>query len=157
MAVLKSKRQTSPFKVWDNAAQMRKVITGLLLADFAYKPLPPNPNESEQTRKRKQRMMWWFIKKRRDAVDDIMGRLIRYLTIANKIYPTCRAELDERRLYQDKAIGECYTLEQELQYCLDVLPVSAKRYFICADFIKQEIDLIKAWRKSDNKFKDKIN
>lgn len=157
MAVLKSRQSQSPFKVFDYASEMRRTITNFLLGDFGYSPpLVPNPYESMKQRRHRERMVYWFVKKRRDAVDDCMARLIRYITIANKIYPTCEAELAERRLYQDKAIGECYVLEQELQYCMEVLPVSAKKYFCCADFIAEEIKLIKAWRKSDNKFKTKI-
>lgn len=156
MTVLKSRQSQSPFKVFDNAVAMRKAVTELLLADFAYKPPDPNPMESEARRRRKQTLLHWFIKKRRDAVDDTLNRIIRHITIANKIFPTCTAELEARRLHQDKAIGECYVLEQELQYCMEILPVSTKRYFRCADFIIEEVKLIKAWRKSDNKFKDKI-
>ena len=156
MTVLKSRQTQSQFKVFEHAVVMRKAVTDILLCDFAYKVPQVSPTETEGQRRRRQCMTRWFIKKRRDAADDIMCRIIRYITVANKIFPTCTAELEQRRLYQDKAIGECFALEQELQYCMEILPVKAKRYFICADYIMQEIALIKAWRKSDNKFKAKI-
>lgn len=92
MAVLKSRQSKSPFKVFDHAAEMRREITNFLLGDFGYSPPPlPNPYETDKQRRRRQRMAYWFIKKRRDAVDDCMARLIRYITIANKIFPTCAA------------------------------------------------------------------
>ena len=60
-------------------------------------------------------------------------------------------ELIERRIHQYKAIGQCYRLTQELQYAIETLPVDMNKYTRFADMIQVEIDLIKGWRKSDNK------
>lgn len=66
-------------------------------------------------------------------------------------------ELVERRLCQDRAIGQCYRLTQELQYAIETLPVDVNKYLRFADMIQTEINLIKGWRKSDNKFKRAIS
>lgn len=66
---------------------------------------------------------------------------------------TYMEELIERRLHQDKAIGQCYRLTQELQYAIETLPVDVNKYLRFATMIQTEINLLKGWRKSDNKFK----
>ena len=77
--------------------------------------------------------------------------------IANSIYPTCREELIQRRLHQDEAIGQCYRLVQELQYAIETLPVDVNTFMRFGQMIQTEINLIKGWRKSDNKFKGAIS
>lgn len=60
-------------------------------------------------------------------------------------------------MHQDLAIGQCYRLVQELQYAIETLPVDMNTYFRFSAQIQKEIDLIKGWRKSDNKFKRAIS
>ena len=76
---------------------------------------------------------------------------------ANSIYPTYYEELVERRVHQDLAIGQCYRLVQELQYAIETLPVDVNSFLRFGEDIQREIDLIKGWRKSDNKFKGAIS
>ena len=63
----------------------------------------------------------------------------------------------ERRICQDKAIGLCYRLTHELQYAIETLPVDVNKYLRFAEMIQTEINLLKGWRKSDNKFKRAIS
>ena len=63
----------------------------------------------------------------------------------------------ERRVQQDLAIGQCYRLVQELQYAIETLPVDVNSFLRFGEDIQREIDLIKGWRKSDNKFKGAIS
>ena len=79
--------------------------------------------------------------------------IVREVYIANSIYPTCEDELVERRIHQDLAVGYCYDLTQELQYAIETLPVDVNTYLRFGDMIQTEINLIKGWRKSDNKFR----
>lgn len=74
-----------------------------------------------------------------------------------ELEPTVREELTERRIHQDRAIGLCYTLTQELQYAIETLPVDVNTYLRFGEAIQTEINLIKGWRKSDNKFKGAIS
>lgn len=76
--------------------------------------------------------------------------------VANSIYPTYREELIERRVHQDRAVGQCYRLTQELQYAIETLPVDVNKYLRFAEMIQTEINLLKGWRKSDNKFKSAL-
>lgn len=93
----------------------------------------------------------WLVEKVRSNILDILGKLQMNLTMANSIYPVNVAEFNERRLCQDRAIGNCYQLYQEMQFVILSFPVNAQKYMRYTDMIEMEIALIKGWRKSDNK------
>jgi hypothetical protein len=82
---------------------------------------------------------------------DSMNSLINNITYANSVYPTRELEYDQRRLYQNRAIANCYQMLQEMQYVISVLPVDAERYMNYVGMIDREIVLLKGWRKSDNR------
>lgn len=175
MSVLKSKRKASQFEVFHHLYKMRKEITELLLRDFGYsfekaaKRLDrkfgrPYEQLSEVERERYDRtkVRWeafddWFIYDQRQTIVDCLRGITREVYIANSIYPTCMEELVERRLHQDKAVGLCYDLTQELQYAIETLPVDVNIYLRFGEMIQTEINLIKGWRKADNKFKGAIS
>ena len=98
----------------------------------------------------------WFILEQRKAVLDCLRGVQECIFVANSIYPQYKEELIERRIYQDKAIGQCFRLIQELQYSIETLPVKIDIYLQLSKDIEKEINLIKSWRKSDNKFKKVI-
>jgi len=175
MSVVKSKRKESEFEVFHNLNKLRTEITELLLYNFGYdmdkaikkvekrfggrtrEQLSPKENEMfDKIMAKNKAFDDWFIADERKVVIDCLRSIVELVYIANNIYPTCQEELIERRLYQDKAIGQCYRLVQELQYAIEILPVDVNKYLRFGDRIQKEIDLIKAWRKSDNKFKKKI-
>jgi hypothetical protein len=99
----------------------------------------------------------WFIEDERKAVVDCLRSIGEHVYTANSIYPTYYEELVERRVHQDLAIGQCYRLVQELQYAIETLPVDVNSFLRFGEDIQREIDLIKGWRKSDNKFKGAIS
>lgn len=172
MSVPKGKRKESQFEVFHHLYKMRKEITDLLLRDFGYSEAKAlkslekmfggrsyeELSESEQERyiKRKKRdeaFAEWFIADQRKAIVDCLRSITSYVYQANSIYPMYQEELVERRIFQDKAVGKCYDLVQELQYAIETLPVDVNIYTRFADMVQTEINLIKGWRKSDNKFK----
>lgn len=176
MSVLKSKRKASQFEVYHHFGKLRREVTALLLRDFGYdldkaeKFLSKNfggrtyeelnPEEKVRYDKRKAKLQAfcdWFIPDERQTVMDCLREMTACIYGANTIYPTCREELVERRLLQDKAIGQCYRLTQELQFAIETLPVDADKYTRFAEMIQTEINLLKGWRKSDNKFKRAIS
>lgn len=87
---------------------------------------------------------------------DCLRSITEEVYVANSIYPTYREELVERRVHQDRAVGQCYMLTQELQYAIETLPVDVNKYLRFAEMIQTEINLLKGWRKSDNKFKSAL-
>lgn len=176
MSVLKSKRKPSQFEVFHHFYKVRKEVTDLLLRDFGYdltkaeKDLKRNfggrnveelnPDEITRYAKLKEKYKAfdeWFVMNQRETIMDCLHSIGEEVFTANSIYPTCMEELIERRIHQDRAIGQCYRLTQELQYSIETLPVDVNKYTRFADMIQTEVNLIKGWRKSDNKFKGAIS
>lgn len=176
MSVLKSKRKASQFEVFHHLYKMRKEITDLLLRDFGYSYEKGDKRlakmfggrnyaeltEAEQERYERLKQKYasfddWFVYDERQVIVDCLREITKEVFIANSIYPTCYEELVQRRLHQDEAIGQCYRLTQELQYAIETLPVDVNTYLRFGEMIQTEINLIKGWRKADNKFKGAIS
>lgn len=176
MSVVKRKRKPSQFEVFHHLYKLRRDITDLLLRDFGYsfekseKKLNKRfrnksyeeLTESEQRQYDRLKKRWtafdeWFIQDERKVIIDCLREITKHVYIANSIYPTVPEELIQRRIHQDEAIGQCYRLMQELQYAIETLPVDVNVYTQFGEPIQTEINLIKGWRKSDNKFKGVIS
>jgi hypothetical protein len=175
MSVLKSKRKPSQFEVFHHLNKLRKDITDLLLRDFGFDIVKAEKrldkrfgkpyeelDEKQQAAYTRLKRRWeafdeWFIEDERKVIVNCLRAITREVYIANSIYPTLPEELSERRLHQDRAIGLCYTLTQELQYAIETLPVDVNQYLRFGEMIQTEVPLIKGWRKSDNKFKGVIS
>ena len=99
----------------------------------------------------------WFIYDQRQVIVNCLRDITKEVYIANSIYPTVMEELVQRRLHQEEAIGHCYRLVQELQYAIETLPVNVNIFLQFGEAIQTEINLIKGWRKADNKFKRAIS
>lgn len=172
MSVLKNKRKASQFEVFHHLYKMRRDITELLLRDFGYsyekadKRFSKRFNgrgyadltEAEQLQYDRLKQRWeafddWFLYDERQVIVDCLREITKHVFIANSIYPTCYEEFVQRRLHQDEAIGQCYRLTQELQYAIETLPVDVNTYLQFGEAIQTEINLIKGWRKADNKFR----
>ena len=175
MSVPKGKRKESQFEVIKHFYRLRKDITDLLLRDFGYSQKKADSSiqklfggkpceeltEEQQTHynKRKDRQEGfenWFIGYQRDTIMDCIRNTTEYIFSANSIYPSSVEELMERRMFQNKAIGQCYRLLQELQYTVEILPVDINKYIRFIEGIEKEIRLLRGWRKKDNKFKKGI-
>lgn len=176
MSVLKSKRKASQFEVFHHFYKMRKEVTDLLLRDFGYdynraenkvakmfggrsytELTPEEKSRYDRLMEKNRAFDEWFIEDERKVIVDCLRSIGENVFLANSIYPTYMEELIERRLCQDKAIGLCYRLTQELQYAIETLPVNVNKYLRFAEMIQTEINLLKGWRKSDNKFKRAIS
>lgn len=176
MSVLKSKRKASQFEVFHYFYKMRKEVTDLLLRDFGYdynraenkvakmfggksytELTPEEKSRYDRLMEKNRAFDEWFIEDERKVIVDCLRSIGENVFLANSIYPTYMEELIERLLCQDKAIGLCYRLTQELQYAIETLPVDVNKYLRFAEIIQTEINLLKGWRKSDNKFKRAIS
>ena len=176
MFVVKRKRKPSQFEVFHHLYKLRRDITDLLLRDFGYsfekseKKLNKRfrnrsyeeLSDSEKQQYDRLKARWkafdeWFIQDERKVIIDCLREITKHVYIANSIYPTVPEELIQRRLHQDEALGQCYRLTQELQYSIETLPVDVNIYTRFGEAIQTEINLIKGWRKSDNKFKGVIS
>ena len=175
MSVPIHRREASQFEVFFHLIQLRKDITDLLLRDFGYslskaekallKQLGGESYEEltdiqkeryDKTKHRNEAFHAWYIYDMRKSIVDALRDIQTCVYVANSIFPYYMEELIERRIWQDKAIGHCNRLLQELDYAIQTLPVDINVYTRFAKSIKHEISLIKGWRKSDNKFVNKI-
>ncbi len=175
MSVPKGKRTTSKFEVFYHATKLRTEITRWLLRDFGIKPtvrmLPELAKRAKMTEGDATKLgelldkynlgdrvledfpSWWTAA-RRKRVDAILAELMGHITKANSIFATCEAELFERRIQQDLAIGCVYELLNEMQFIVSTLWRSAgadvNKFTPFIDMAETQIALLKAWRKSDN-------
>ncbi len=175
MSVPKRRRKESPFEVIKHFYRLRFEITDLLLRDFGYSEKKAEgrmqrifggksyeelteEQQKHYTKRvsRNESFENWFIGYQRDTIMDCIRNATEYIFSANSIYPTNLMEYEERRMFQNKAIGQCYRLLQELQYTVEILPVDINKYSRFVEGIEKEIRLLKGWRKKDNKFKKGI-
>lgn len=148
MSVLKSKRKTSTkFDVQINARKLRLELTDSLMNDTDMEKIS-NSNDATQMR---------YVK---NIICDLLRRLTNNIAMANSIYVSNMVEYEERRKFQDYAIGNCCQIEDELYYLVYIfkkreIKVNANKYINSINLLNKEKQLLSAWRKSENKFKNK--
>lgn len=167
-SIPKSKRTPSPLQVVHNAYVIRKNLTLECLEGFGFdeekrkkdlekKAQQVDPERREQYIRRedaRQRTFYaWFLPNERGRLINAIQDLVQHLVLANTIFPTTEAEYEERRLELDRAMGCCNRLEQELNYIAETLPNNLTRFGGYIESIESEYRMIKALRKSDNRFK----
>lgn len=168
----KSKRKPTQFEASINLIKLRDEITKICINDFgfAYDKVMTNrekylnqyintPNYDDIVKRYDKRMESfnnWFIDKEQDVVLQLLRELDKEFTLGNSIYPTDNyvglLEYAERRKHMDKAIGLCYTLRNEINYILRILPNDKNKYRGVSELIDKQINLIKGVRKADNRF-----
>jgi hypothetical protein len=177
VSVVKNKRTESQFMVFKNLYRMRREINNELLFDFGYRRDKAekkvlrmmgkmnatydelDSSEREQFDKLKKRydsFEDWFIREMKIAILTDMRDITSEVFMANSIYPTMREELIERRIHQDRALGYCARLQQNLFTVIMELPVDHNKYTRLAKGIENEVRLIKKWRQSDGRFRNMI-
>lgn len=175
MSVLKANRQESKFEIFENMANLRREITKDLLFNFGYdfekseerlrgffSKYGSYDEMDSKHKKRLNRLIKqndsfedWFIITQRECISDCLRKMLSYVYEANSIYPVSGEEYIERRTLQSKAIGQCVTLKNELQYTIETLPIDSNKFARYTIMIDKQIDLIKRWKESDKRrFKD---
>lgn len=95
-----------------------------------------------------------YIQEMSRAILTTVSDIGRHIRIANSIYPTTRGEYEVRRTEQGIAIGLCFDLLTKYQLAMMVLGVKDNKYCNEVDAIAREINCLKKWRTSDNRFKN---
>jgi hypothetical protein len=155
MSVLKNKRGLSKLEFYHNAKTMRREMTKLTLRDFGIHSRGAKFKEetgSQQPEGFYDELIEEFSKNIRLLLRNMAWNIRR----ANTIYPVNNAELELRRIYQDKAINSCELLKEEILYCEDVLPIKVSKFIPYIEQIEFEIKLLKGWRKANKKIEDLI-
>ena len=170
MSVPKGKRNESRFEAQHHFFKLRDEITLLILNDFGfseekylakmnkYRENHQNAENVEEVVERWQKkndsFNRWFIDEEGRKILEILRNINENFTMGNSIYPSQTPaklfEFVERRKYMNRAIGYCFTLKQEIQYVLRVLPVDINKYERFAEAIDEQIALYKGVRKADN-------
>lgn len=94
----------------------------------------------------------WLLSHFRSSLLMLLRNLMMQITAANSIYPTSLREAEERRSMQNQAICTCECLLQELEHIASILPIDANKIKPFIYMCDREVQLLKGWRKSDNKF-----
>ena len=127
--VLARKRSVSVLEFYKNAQELRSALTRFVMSE---KHVP-------------KRYRFVFAM----PTIELLNALFNNITMANTIYPINEHELQMRRDYQTKAIGNCEQILQMLQYMLETLPINADKLSPIVEMIEKETALLKAWRKSN--------
>ena len=80
-----------------------------------------------------------------------VDELVDNITFANSIFPTNESELQQRKEYQVKAIANCFQLQNyivKLEKTIDTVTITSLEKII--DLLCNELNLLKAWKKSDS-------
>ena len=143
MSVVKSKRNQSKIEFEFIYFQLVDNIDNLLEHDFYA--------DGDLAIKNKM-----FLNIRYQSLERLTDDLLYHIKVANSIYPQCMAEWEERRLSIGKAIGTCYAIMTNYQRVMLRLRVPDYKYTLDIKNIMRMINSLKAWRKSDNKLKDRL-
>ena len=57
----------------------------------------------------------------------------------------------QRREYQNRAIGNCYALKQEMQFLIETVGTDVNQIGDITAKIEREIALLKGWKKADSR------
>ena len=169
----KSQRPKSKLETLHKGYALRRRITAELMGSFAYSQRKQEEHITRMTshlqdekereemsakiRRLEEDFSMWFIKRERDRVADFCQGITEHLRAANTIFPDAKnpafhAEFSERRIELDRALICCNKLQDELQYIAETLPADKNKYMNIVLEIQELFDMIKALRKSDNRF-----
>jgi len=113
-----------------------KEITGLLKRNFGVKD---------------EEYPEWLLDYYKNEVLKTLASILSNITHANTICASSEQEFYFRRQYQWNAIGDCEYLLQIMQRAMTNLPVDVNKYVRYVDMITHETQLLRDWKKSDNK------
>ena len=170
MSVVKGKRTKSSLEFFWNAYKINDSITQLLIRGFGVKRISRDLKtftySAKMTAEDRTKFIdicskynidveseypLWLVEYYRNWILHLCRELINNITQANSVYASSEAEFNLRRRYQWMAIGTCYQLLQAMQTAIRNLPVNAEKYMPYVDMLQNEIESLKAWKKSDNR------
>lgn len=178
MSVPKSKRNLSDLEFYSNAMMLYKEINIIFINNFNtiknhkynrsfivtdYNVYTPNKELNKIIREYNNdihlaiiNLQDWILIRKRDIILKLLDQLINYIVYANSIYPTCKKEYEEKRLYQTKAICTCRAILTHFQLITEIFhEIKIDKYKRYIDMLSYEIKLLKDWRTKSNKYYNK--
>ncbi|HAU84741.1 MAG TPA: hypothetical protein DCW90_04350 [Lachnospiraceae bacterium] len=176
MSVRKDQRSQSSMEFIKNANRLRKAVTDWLFRDFGRRKSKVRSHTIQDITLEDQEIINdiinryenqskyilktdypdWFIDFERKTIISILRDLTSNITHANSIYAINLDELNERRIYQDKAIGDCFDLKTEIENIAEQISLNLDKLSPILEMLQKEITLLKGWRQSDNKIRKKF-
>lgn len=154
MAVNVSDRTLSKVEAIYQAVKVREALESLSLRSFGVRS-----RNSILRRKYEQAI---HLEGRQETADEIIkmvsrtlfnlgSDIERELCAADAIFPRTKRDFRLRREYQNKALSSCKMAKDELNQIADYFDVDISVFKESVLLLDKEINLIKAWRRSDNK------
>lgn len=146
MSVIKAKRTKSRLEVIDHMNNLRSTLEKYIFHDFAIEG-PLSYEEKD------------FLDTERYIIYKYLIDITNLLKEANLIrFKESTDEYMRRRTKQNQAIALCYDLHKELLHIVDTFrgKINVNKYMYVVDDLDTEIKLIKAWRRSDLRFRPGI-
>lgn len=141
MSVPKGKRNESKVEFDNTYCQLYKDAVRLINCQFG---------ASEKARENYS----LYIREMSRKILDLVVEIGKHIRIANSIYPQTRMEYETRRTEQGIAIGLCFDLLTQYQLIMYTLGAKDNKYVNEVKILIKEINCLKKWRTSDNRFKD---
>ena len=113
MSVPKSERGKSPFQVLETAIKLRTELYNFGERRFGYK-FKERKWETEEQRENRRMYEERFIAGEQETILTLTRKLGLAIAMFNSIYAVIDEEWTERRIWQDRAIGVCADIMQEL-------------------------------------------
>lgn len=92
-----------------------------------------------------------YLERKMPLLEELSQALFLHLKFANSLYPTCKRELEERRMHQKYAAGACYGIVSLYERIFHYVGISADKHTEEIQHIRKELNSIKSWRESDAK------
>ena len=92
-----------------------------------------------------------YLERKMPLLEELSQALFLHLKFANGLYPTCKRELEERRMHQKYAAGACYGIVSLYERIFHHVGISVDKHTEEIKHIRKELNSIKAWRESDSK------
>ncbi len=156
MSVLVSDRKESRYESIIYSVELHDMLLDLLSRNFGIKDLDHMVRMKYaygQIESEDFPFYHYQMHKYKERIDKLAYSLTNNLRAAKSIHPTSMHEYEQRRDYQDDAIGNCDQLLHNLQRVVEIFDVDLNLYGRYVKAINREIDLIKRWRQRDNKLK----
>ena len=113
MSVPKSERGKSPFQVLETAIKLRTELYNFGERRFGYK-FKERKWETEEQRENRRMYEERFIAGEQETILTLTRKLGLAIAMFNSIHAIMNEEWAERRIWQDRAIGVCADIMQEL-------------------------------------------